>query len=102
MKWLDKIIYTGLWTQPLTMGIEFKMLSLQDSVQITGQTLIAMTALSLLPAFYIYMSNNIARSGGKKKFGLLDAFDGKPEPYYSTKKQVGNVSGSTGTADCRQ
>lgn len=88
MKWLDKIIYTGLWTQPLTMGIEFKMLSLQDSVQITGQTLIAMTALSLLPAFYIYMSNNIARSGGKKKFGLLDAFDGKPEPYYSTKKQV--------------
>lgn len=88
MKWLDKIIYTGLWTQPLTMGIEFKMLSLQDSVQITGQTLIAMTALSLLPAFYIYMSNNIARSGGKKKFGLLDAFEGKPEPYYSTKKQV--------------
>lgn len=88
MKWLDKIIYTGLWTQPLTMGIEFKMLSLQDSVQITGQTLIAMTALSLLPAFYIYMSNNIARSGGKKKFGLLDAFEGKPEPYYSTKKQA--------------
>lgn len=89
MKWLDKIIYTGLWTQPVAMGIEFKLLSLQDSgVQITGQTLISMTALSLLPAFYIYMSNNIARAGGKKKFGLLDAFEGKPEPYYSTKKQA--------------
>lgn len=89
MKGLDKIIYTGLWTQPVAMGIELKLLSLQDSgIHITGQTLIAMTALSLLPAFYIYMSNNIARSGGKKKFGLLDAFDGKPEPYYSTKKQV--------------
>ena len=88
MKWLDKIIYTGLWTQPVAMGVEFKLLSLQDSVQITGQTLLSMTALSLLPAFYIYMSNNIARSGGKKKFGLLDAFEGKPEPYYSTKKQA--------------
>lgn len=88
MKWLDKIIYTGLWTQPVAMGIEFKLLSLQDSVQITGQTLLSMTALSLLPAFYIYMSNNIARAGGKKKFGLLDAFEGKPEPYYSTKKQA--------------
>ena len=88
MKGLDKIIYTGLWTQPVAMGIEFKLLSLQDSgIHITGQTLISMTALSLLPAFYIYMSNNIARSGGKKKFGLLDAFEGKPEPYYSTKKQ---------------
>ena len=88
MKWLDKIIYTGLWTQPVAMGIELKLLSLQDSgIHITGQTLISMTALSLLPAFYIYMSNNIARSGGKKKFGLLDAFEGKPEPYYSTKKQ---------------
>lgn len=88
MKGLDKIIYTGLWTQPVAMGIELKLLSLQDSgIHITGQTLISMTALSLLPAFYIYMSNNIARSGGKKKFGLLDAFEGKPEPYYSTKKQ---------------
>lgn len=88
MKGLDKIIYTGLWTQPVAMGIELKLLSLQDSgIHITGPTLISMTALSLLPAFYIYMSNNIARSGGKKKFGLLDAFEGKPEPYYSTKKQ---------------
>lgn len=89
MKWLDKIIYTGLWTQPLAMGIELKLLSLQDSgIQFTGQRLISVIVLSLLPAFYIYVSNNIARSGGKKKFGLLDAFEGKPEPYYSTKKQA--------------
>ena len=61
MKGLDKIIYTGLWTQPVAMGIELKLLSLQDSgIHITGQTLISMTALSLLPAFYIYMSNNLA------------------------------------------
>ena len=92
MKWLDKIIntviYTGVWTQPVAMGIELKLLSLQDSVQITGQTLISVIVLSLLPALYIYSSNSIARSGGKKKFGLLDAFEGKPEPYYSTKKQA--------------
>ena len=88
MKGLDKIIYTGLWTQPVAMGIELKLLSLQNSVQITGQTLISGLVLSFLPALYIYSSNSIARSGGKKKFGLLDAFDGKPEPYYSTKKQA--------------
>ena len=35
------------------------------------------------------MINIIARAGGKKKFGLWDAFAGKPEPYYSTKKQAG-------------
>ena len=60
MKWLDKIIYTGLWTQPVAMGIELKLLSLQDSVQITGQTLISGLVLSFLPALYIYSSNSIS------------------------------------------
>lgn len=88
MKLINKIIYTGIWTQPIAMALEIEWLTSQGSLQeMTLKQVISLLLLSCLPSAYIYINNSAAYANGKRKFGLLDAFNHRPDPFYSTEKK---------------
>ena len=81
----DWMAYTGVWTQPVLMAVLVYFIDINIKYIINEpKNFISYLVLSFVPTLYIWSLNSTAKSNGKQRFGLLDVFNHRMDPYYQS------------------
>ena len=93
----SKLCYSGILLFPLSLAVI--VWGIRD-FGLEVENPMAVVFIALLPTLYSYSINSMTYSNGKRKYGLLDAFNWRTDPYavHSSKNRAmrPEVSENTG------